>query len=744
MRRRLVLWALASVCAMGGSYSAQVPAKVDFGRDVQPILRQNCYGCHGPSQQMNGFRIDRRRDAMRGGTIAVIGPGNADASRLYLRLVGTQYGQQMPPTGALPAEQVVILKAWIDQGAEWPDELSGEIPPPPPDPKATDIMNGLRAGNRAAFMTAISVDPKIGNAKGPGGSTPLMYAVLYGDAAMVRSLLEAGADPNIKNEAGATALMWAVGDLDKAKLLVEHGADANARSDSGRTPIMIAAGISGAKPVLDLLLEHGAKPSVKGPGLVFDTTPLTEAAFAGDEANLRTLLAAGADVRMAGPGPLAFSLRAQCGPCIEMFLKTAPPPLASVAMVLGAPPLGPALATPLLLEHGGDANAQDPGGHTILMLAAASDAIPTDAVQTLIAHGADVNRVGPRGDTALALAKQHGHTAVVDLLMKAGAKDDTAAASAPAPSPAGSPRAAVLRTLPLLQQNDVAFMRKSGCVSCHNDTLTALTVAAARKQKVPVNEEIAGSQARKIAAYLDDWRDRALQGVGIPGDADTIGYILLGMAAESSPQTASTDAMVHFLKRTQQANGQWRGLAHRPPIESSDIEVTATAMRAMQVYAPTPNRSEYAAATKRAAAWLQTARPAGTEDRAFQLLGLGWSQADKRTIDQAARALLAEQRPDGGWAQIATLPSDPYATGQALVSLQESGALAATNAAYRRGVQFLINTQLADGSWYVKSRAVPLQPHFESGFPHGRDQFISAAATNWATMALTYAVRPVS
>src|SRR5262245_505334 len=91
--------------------AAQVATPVDFVRDVQPILRQQCYGCHGPTQQMNGFRLDRRRDAMRGGTIAVIGPGNSDGSRLYQRLIGQQYGQQMPPTGALQPEQIRIIKA---------------------------------------------------------------------------------------------------------------------------------------------------------------------------------------------------------------------------------------------------------------------------------------------------------------------------------------------------------------------------------------------------------------------------------------------------------------------------------------------------------------------------------------------------------------------------------------------------------------------------------------------------------
>lgn len=106
--------------------SHQDPGKVDFRRDVQPLLKQYCVGCHGPAQQMNAFRLDRRRDAMRGGTIAMIAPGNSQGSRFYLKLIGNQYGPQMPPTRALRPAQIAVLKAWIDQGAEWPDEASGE------------------------------------------------------------------------------------------------------------------------------------------------------------------------------------------------------------------------------------------------------------------------------------------------------------------------------------------------------------------------------------------------------------------------------------------------------------------------------------------------------------------------------------------------------------------------------------------------------------------------------------------
>ena len=100
---------VAVAAAIGPPASAQVSQRVDFARDVQPILRQRCVGCHGPGQQMVGLRLDRRRDAMRGSTFGtVIGPGNAEASRLFLRISGTTRGSQMPPTGALTLSLIHI------------------------------------------------------------------------------------------------------------------------------------------------------------------------------------------------------------------------------------------------------------------------------------------------------------------------------------------------------------------------------------------------------------------------------------------------------------------------------------------------------------------------------------------------------------------------------------------------------------------------------------------------------------
>jgi len=71
--------------------------------------------------------------------------------------------------------------------------------------------------------------------------------------------------------------------------------------------------------------------------------------------------------------------------------------------------------------------------------------------------------------------------------------------------------------------------------------------------------------------------------------------------------------------------------------------------------------------------------------------------------------------------------------------LHVSGDVPTKDPVYQKGVQWLLRNQLTDGSWFVPTLAVPVQPHtFESGFPHGWNQFASEAGSSWATIALLF------
>jgi mono/diheme cytochrome c family protein len=132
LRRYLPVFAITGLAALAltrDSLQAQNPATipsartVDFTRDIQPILESRCYSCHGPKSTAKGLRLDLRAAAMQGGESgAAILPGNSDQSLLVRRLLGLDGQSRMPKTGdPLSEPQIALIRAWIDQGAPWPE-----------------------------------------------------------------------------------------------------------------------------------------------------------------------------------------------------------------------------------------------------------------------------------------------------------------------------------------------------------------------------------------------------------------------------------------------------------------------------------------------------------------------------------------------------------------------------------------------------------------------------------------------
>ena len=120
---------LSLVLALAPTASADDKTSPDFGRDIQPIFKARCYACHDARKKTAELRLDVRSLAFRGGASGnkAIVPGSSGKSDLLRRVTSTNDDEVMPPSGPkLTADQIGLLRRWIDAGANWPDALAGE------------------------------------------------------------------------------------------------------------------------------------------------------------------------------------------------------------------------------------------------------------------------------------------------------------------------------------------------------------------------------------------------------------------------------------------------------------------------------------------------------------------------------------------------------------------------------------------------------------------------------------------
>lgn len=306
---------------------------------------------------------------------------------------------------------------------------------------------------------------------------------------------------------------------------------------------------------------------------------------------------------------------------------------------------------------------------------------------------------------------------------------------------AGREGAAAERSIGLLQK--VAADWKAGCFSCHHQAMPMLALAEARRHGVAVDEKAAHAASEQAFAPLASLDD-AVQDRFLIDPAVSEGYMLAAAHAAGVEPSLSTAVYARRIANCQRADGHWPTFDNRPPSSDSLFTSTAIAARAVALYMPARLEAEKRAALAKARGWLTGTAARSNEDRTFQLLGVAWTGAGEAERRPLAEALLAKQQKDGGWAGVDGISSDAYATAQSLYALRAAGPVAADDARWRRGLEWLLRTQKGDGSWKVMSWIdTPVQvspPYMETGFPYGHHQFISAAATAWAVMALSSAL----
>lgn len=305
-------------------------------------------------------------------------------------------------------------------------------------------------------------------------------------------------------------------------------------------------------------------------------------------------------------------------------------------------------------------------------------------------------------------------------------------------------KAAVAKSLPLLATSAKGSMEKrKQCFTCHNQALPVMALTTTRERGFAIDEEILKQQLEFTANFLTKNRTNYLAGKGQGGQALTAGYALWTLENGGWKPDPTTNAVVEYLLQFQKDLDYWKPQSRRPPSEESLFTVTYVALRGMQKFGAPEQRERMDHRVDQVRQWVLKTPPKDTEDRVFRLRALQISGVPDAEIRRASQELLGTQRADGGWAQLSDMESDAYATGAALAALHQAGGLATTDPSYRKGIRYLLSTQLADGSWHVRTRSTPIQTYYESGYPHGADQFISITAAGWATTALALALPKV-
>src|ERR1039458_7859540 len=290
------------------------------------------------------------------------------------------------------------------------------------------LLAAIRKGDVSAVDELLrdNADP---NSRDETGASALMYATAFSSPECMRLLITKGADVDGVNQVHATALMWAGVEPEKVKLLLSKNAGVNMRTDDGQSALLLAARRPGNIETVRLLLSHGADPkAVDKEGVGFlriaygqEDAALQQAARSaglectrleqlGDEPLLTALGSGDKDL-------IATVFRLGVNPNELIKIESAHVPSIGLLAFEGAtPPIR------ILLDHGANPNVKSDRGFTPLMMAAAADMPDLELVRLLVQKGADVNARDLKGRTVLDWALTQGETEVSKFLRSAGAK----------------------------------------------------------------------------------------------------------------------------------------------------------------------------------------------------------------------------------------------------------------------------------------------------------------------------------
>lgn len=320
--------------------------------------------------------------------------------------------------------------------------------------------------------------------------------------------------------------------------------------------------------------------------------------------------------------------------------------------------------------------------------------------------------------------------------------DDAAAKAGGAAPPVAQ---TVQRAIGYVQAESASWLKSRGCAACHHVPLVLWSLSEAERRGYAVDKKFVaetlegalGSHEKLIAAKLaagpNDPPDTRPLAKGVNMGQAYMAAIARMLPALTAGQKETVQWIADDIVKKQHEDGSWDFFLRRPPINESQTSDTAWILLALVGGADEPE--SHRAALAKGAAWLASAKLPNDQDKALKLLVASRLGKSRDEMQASADELFALQRADGGWSQLAELPSDAYATGQALYVLALAGNTA-DRPEMKRAIAFLTSTQKADGSWPVTSRSTP------DGKPGGAKLLtpITCAAGSWATLGLVSVV----
>jgi hypothetical protein len=306
--------------------------------------------------------------------------------------------------------------------------------------------------------------------------------------------------------------------------------------------------------------------------------------------------------------------------------------------------------------------------------------------------------------------------------------------------PAPKAQKAILRGLAFLQADVAKWRKERTCATCHHGTMTVWALTEAKSQGFPVDPETLSDVTlwtKQRLESIDQPRDTRPGWSMVSTPAVFLALMSLAVPTQDAISRAELGRIAGHLLRHQEADGSWAWSSappknRPPPVFESDEVVTLMAFLALGPHVPadTGEPAPARAASAHAAVWLEQHKPGeSTQARALQLFRDIRAGKPARELERAIARVLVMQHGDSGWGQERDLPSDAFATGQALYFLSLAG-VSSDRAEIQRAVTLLTSSQKPDGSWPMTSRAHPGATPMTNPVP------ITYFGSAWATLGL--------